>query len=274
MRRNDHDDATARTELHNLGQIAMLNQRGGRALSIVDLIEARTLSAEMAGLCRVLVEGGESFLTGAVPGGAGKTTLMAAILGFLPPGEAIITAEDERTVARVAAGKLAPPICLLAHEIGQGTWHAYIWGKVAQQFFSLRGPGRRKVSCLHADNPEQSREILLRCGVRPDDMAEIGFQMFIGAFGSFSPIRRVTEMHCRLGEELTMLYRWDTSRDSFEMLVDRGRVCEALARRHGGSAAECSARWDLYTEFLMGLQRAGVRDYEAVRARIVPASRA
>ena len=54
----------------NLAEISRLNQRGGRSPSIVELLEAATLSVEMAALCWVLVEGGDSFLTGAVPGGA------------------------------------------------------------------------------------------------------------------------------------------------------------------------------------------------------------
>jgi hypothetical protein len=35
-------------ERHNHQQIELLNQRGGRTLSIVDLIQAGTLSIEMA----------------------------------------------------------------------------------------------------------------------------------------------------------------------------------------------------------------------------------
>jgi len=72
-------------EEHNDRQIEMLNQRGGRTLSIVDLIAAGTIGPEMAACaCRAMHQGA-SLLTGARPGGAGKTTLMAAVLNFLPP---------------------------------------------------------------------------------------------------------------------------------------------------------------------------------------------
>ncbi len=42
---------------HNLRQIEQLNQRGGRTLSMVDLIEAGTLSVEMAAYAmRAMIE--------------------------------------------------------------------------------------------------------------------------------------------------------------------------------------------------------------------------
>ena len=67
-------------ERRNRQQIEQLNQRGGRTLSIVDLIQAGTLSVEMAACAMRAMHQGASLLTGARPGGAGKTTLMAAIL--------------------------------------------------------------------------------------------------------------------------------------------------------------------------------------------------
>jgi type IV secretory pathway ATPase VirB11/archaellum biosynthesis ATPase len=81
-------------ERHNHQQIERLNQRGGRTLSIVDLIQAGTLTVEMAACAMRAMHEGASLLTGARPGGAGKTTLMAAILNFLPPQVALITVDD------------------------------------------------------------------------------------------------------------------------------------------------------------------------------------
>ena len=71
-------------EQDNHRQIEQLNQRGGRMLSIVDLIQAGTISVEMAAYAMRAMEAGDSLLTAARPGGAGKTTLMAALLNFLP----------------------------------------------------------------------------------------------------------------------------------------------------------------------------------------------
>ena len=81
------------TERHNILQIEQLNQRGGRTLSIVDLIGAGTIDTEMAASACRAMDNGASILTGARPGGAGKTTLMAALLGFLPPDVPITTVD-------------------------------------------------------------------------------------------------------------------------------------------------------------------------------------
>ncbi len=69
-------------ERHNHRQIEQLNQRGGRTLSIVDLIQAGTINVEMAAYAMRAMAEGASLLTAARPGGAGKTALMAAILGL------------------------------------------------------------------------------------------------------------------------------------------------------------------------------------------------
>ena len=55
-------------EEHNHRQIEMLNQRGGRTLSIVDLLLAGTISVEMAAYAMRAMKRGASLLTGARPG--------------------------------------------------------------------------------------------------------------------------------------------------------------------------------------------------------------
>jgi len=116
-------------ERHNLAQIEALNQRGGRTLSIVDLMRAGTLTPEMAGYCLWRVAQGGSLLTGAVPGGAGKSTLLADLLGMLPPGERIVTTPDARSVEQARREAPAGPTCYLCHEFGSGGFYAYLWGE-------------------------------------------------------------------------------------------------------------------------------------------------
>ncbi|MHC4481692.1 MAG: hypothetical protein ACYS1C_12090, partial [Planctomycetota bacterium] len=147
-------------EEQNLAQIEMLNQRGGRTLSIIDLIDDGTITAQMAALCWLLVERGAGLLTGAVPGGAGKTTLMGGILAFLPPGERIVTVAEDDALRRAREMARSGPVTLLAHEIGAGHWYAYIWGRRAVEFFALGRLGVRCVSCLHADTPEETSAML------------------------------------------------------------------------------------------------------------------
>jgi len=105
-------------ERHNHRQIEQLNQRGGRTLTIVDLIRDGTLSVPMAACALRAIEQGASLLTAARPGGAGKTTLMASILHLLPPGVRIVTVDGPEALVdgslgagrALGAGLLTPPL--------------------------------------------------------------------------------------------------------------------------------------------------------------------
>jgi len=57
------------------------NQRGGRMLSLIDLLKDESVSLPMAGYLAAAMRGGASLLVGANPGGAGKTTVMCALAG-------------------------------------------------------------------------------------------------------------------------------------------------------------------------------------------------
>ena len=145
-------------EEHNLREIEGLSQRG-RTLSIVDLINANTLNVDMAAHSLYAIANGASFLTAARPGNAGKTTLMACLLTFLPPGIQIVTTSSPSVITeahRLMSGKKPEDFCLLAHEIGSGHWYGYLWGKYVGQLLNLMSDGCRVVSCIHADTlPEQ-----------------------------------------------------------------------------------------------------------------------
>jgi len=148
------------TERHNHQQIEQLNQRGGRTLSIVDLIQAGTISVEMTAYAMRAMETGASLLMAARPGSAGKTTLMAAILNFLPPEVPIVTIDSARVIRAGLGHPAAESACYLAHEIGSGDWYGYIWGRDVADFFSLIDGNRRIASCLHADTLEELTGIL------------------------------------------------------------------------------------------------------------------
>jgi len=188
-------------ERHNLAEVERLNQRGGRTLSITDLIDAGTVSSEMAALCWL---------------------------------------------------------------------YGYIWGRDAVDFFGLWRRGFRCVSCLHADDPEQTREMLAGLGVSKEDLHHVSLQLFVRVSGGWARLRRRADsLHCVLDGRLRPVYRWRESDDGFQRLVDREDVCEALASRHGRPREEFLSRWDSHQAFLEGLLREGVRTFEAVRRRVV-----
>jgi hypothetical protein len=151
------------------------NQRGGRMLSVVDLIEAGTLSTELAAWLLAQIRDGASFLVGAQPGGAGKTAIMGALLTMLPDTPTVYL-----TGGRGRWTRAEPGSCLVAYEISPASYEAYIWGEAVQKLTELGRNGARIVSNLHADTLEEARDqVVDDCGA-----GEEGFR----AFTLFIPI--------------------------------------------------------------------------------------
>ncbi len=245
------------TETHNLQQIEDLNQRGGRTLSIVDLIEANTVGLEMAAYLLWRVSRGASFLTAARPGGAGKTTLMACLLSFLPPGTRIVTVSDS-SVLQARPADPRNPLCYLAHEIGSGHYYGYIWGEEAARFFELAQEGHRLASCLHADTlPELTTILTGHLDVQAAALAQVDLVLFMHvASGCRRRAALVYEsvQKPRGEREHRLIYERDADSDTF-----------VSHERAGVDAKEIAAA----EEFLRRLRREGVREFAQVRREIV-----
>ncbi len=173
-------------------EIDRCNQRGGRFLSIMDLIEAGTLDLELAAYLGAAILKGSSFLVGSVPGGAGKTTVMGALLNFVPPGVELCAA-TEGIPGAILSNK-GPKRCLICHEIGQGPYFAYLWGEDVQDFFQLPSRGHMGATNLHADTIEEAREIICGgCGVPERDFSRWPLFLFLELEGSsfFKTKRRI-----------------------------------------------------------------------------------
>jgi len=67
-------------------------------LSIVDLIDAGTMTRDVAAYSLAAIGNGASFMVGALPGGAGKTTVMGALLNFVPREVRLVPADSISTV--------------------------------------------------------------------------------------------------------------------------------------------------------------------------------
>jgi hypothetical protein len=138
------------------------NQRGGRMLSLIDLIDAGSVDLPLAAYLAAAMHAGASLLVGARPGGAGKTAVMCALLNFLPD-RTVIRPVDHPSVLQAAWHDADPGgTCYLAHEIGAGHWYAYVSGSEARAFFRLASQGHIVASNLHADTLDETRDQLCR----------------------------------------------------------------------------------------------------------------
>jgi hypothetical protein len=173
------------------------NQRGGRMLSLIDLIDAGTVDLPLAAYLATTMRAGASLLVGARPGGAGKTAVMCALINFLPDDTTIRPAENAALLANASRVVRPGTACYLAHEIGRGSYYAYIWGREARLFFALAAQGHIVASNLHADTLEETRAQLCRDnGVDPTHLAAVTLKVYLRvepAGGTWNTCTRVMD---------------------------------------------------------------------------------
>jgi len=218
------------------------NQRGGRMLSVVDLIEAGTLTLGQAAWLVDRVRSGDSFLVGARPGGAGKTTIMSALLCHLPAGSRVLLTNPGTGWEKAHAGD-----CVVAYEIGSGPYDAYIWGRDVRLLTELGRCGVRIVSNLHADTLEQAKEqIVDQCGASEEGVR--AFQLFIPVEVSrkgFSVRRRVHTIWQVVDDAWTPVTREEAEQTAPPDVADFLRHCRAIGSR---TVEQVRSAWLAFTE--------------------------
>jgi hypothetical protein len=215
----------------------------------------------MAAFALCAIAGNASILTAARPSGAGKTTLMAAMLAFLPPGERL------RTVGSGASHvprRFTPrQECLLSHEIGSGPYFGYLWGVEARAFFAAAGRGARIATNLHADDMEDLRRELARpeLGVGDEDLRRVGVVAFMRVSRAAEGWRRrVSAFHAVHDGGHRLLWEWNPASDVFHW---RGDKKDPACYLPAGPVSLVEAG-----KFLCGLARGPEADYAEVRRQV------
>ena len=162
--------------------------------SIVELIGSGVLDAELAATVWLLVEAQVPIVVAAEAQHVGKTTLLTALLDFLPPTSRVVelAGEDETFdwlpqaselgwpgVARPAAAGSDPirpaTTVLLAHELSDHT-PAYTWGAAARVAVRAASIGYGLAATIHADSLDEVFDQLRRPPVRlaDDELSHLG----------------------------------------------------------------------------------------------------
>ncbi len=239
------------------------NQRGGRMLSVVDLIEADTLTLSQAAMLTARIEAGASVLIGASPGGAGKTAVMGALLTMLPPGEPVHVTHTGggfglggggggRVDARAGWRDGGPGECLVAYEISPASYEAYIWGGDLREFLERGLAGARLFANLHADTLDEARDQIVT-----DNAAT---RAEFNAFDIFVPIT----VAGGFGRRSRVVERIDY-RDGAGSSADAGSGPTGWS--HVGRSPTLSHRAGEIAQLLEDLVDEGVRRIEDVRRR-------
>jgi hypothetical protein len=130
-------------------------------LSVFDLLESKTLDLDLAAYLLARISRGASFMVGSVPGGAGKTTVMCALLNFVPVDVPLVAATPQE-VYKVSKAPTSPRACYICHEIGSGSYFAYLWSDALKAYCGLSENGHILATNLHADDLEEAREQVCR----------------------------------------------------------------------------------------------------------------
>lgn len=284
------------TQDHIVREINALNQRMGRMLSITDLLAAGTVDLQVASYLMRAMREGASLLACAGPGGTGKTTLMGALLCFLPAHAVIKVVEQPQPLSWYEQqSDPEAPVWFLCHELGPGPWYSYLWGEGAQTFLSMPNEPRFCATTVHADNLGELRRLLQgkEIGLSLQDFAELDLILFIRAIrgrGTSRWQRRVTEICLGTGDPQQThqsICRWDSHTDQFiwqseeiksPAIGSSGTTAASRSwlssfRSEPGKkvseAAHIPAGLQPYYEFLRNLQEKRVIALEEVRREVL-----
>jgi len=212
----------------NLSAIRRLNQRGGRFLTVVDLLEAGTLDEKLLKFFLKRLWRGESFLGAAGPSGTGKTTLMGALLNLIPPGTEILTAERGSPLQDSKSGH--SPL-YLAHELNDAPYYGYIWGNEAARFLKT-ARDRQIAATLHAESLEGVRKKLTRrpVGLPEEEFSRIDLVVTMKMETRDSRrIRRIDRVHASSAGSHRAIFRQHPKRDEYVRLEKPQSEDESIA---------------------------------------------
>jgi hypothetical protein len=260
-----------------------------RDRSIITLIREGTLDTELAATLWLLVEARVPVIVAADAGRAGKSTLLDALLAFLPAGVRVVRlAGEEETfdwlpqaselgwpsrAPSPAADPTSDPIrasttVIYAAELSDHL-PIYTWGKAAQVAIRAASVGYGLAATIHADSLDEVFETLRRWPVRvsDDELSHLGVVLVmrrledgrrrVVAAHYVRPVARDVHGHLqRLGP--AVLATWDDAEDAFEHFG--WGVTPELARRIDQRAGDFEVEVDRRREHLDGLVANGLDD--------------
>ena len=273
--------------------------------SIVELIRAGTLDAELAATLWVLIEGRVPVMVAARDRQVGKSTLLGTLLDFLPSGVRTIELEGAmetfdwlpqapelgwrspprgEALGRRVLGRSAahtPPIrpdntVLLIPELSDHL-PSYTWGAEARIAIRAVSIGYGLAATIHADSLDEVFEELRRPPVSlgDDELSRLGLVLILRRVGDglrrvvaahyVRPISRDEHGHVQRLGP-TVLATWDRDHDRFEHFG--WGITPELALLVDRRAGDFELEIDRRRDYLAGLAEAGIADVEAVRAAI------
>ena len=261
--------------------------------SIVELIRAGTIDADLAATIWLLVEGRVPIVVAGQAQGLGKTTLLRALLDFLPTDHRVVELRgiDETFEWLPQASELGWPgvpvapdghpvrpenTVLLATELSDHT-PAYTWGEAARLVVRAAALGYGLAATIHGDSLDDVLDSLRSrpVSLTDDELSRLGVVLILRRVSGdrrrvvaahyLRPVARDVHGHVqRLGP--AVLATWDPARDVFEQFG--WGVTPELAIRVGRRAGDFEPEWSARRSMLTELAAHGITDVDAVQHAI------
>jgi len=262
--------------------------------SIVALIRDGTLDSELAATIWLLLEGRVPVVVAAEAQAVGKSTLLGALLAFLPAETRLMELAGETETFHwlpqaselgwpgvAAPGSDGDPVrpdttVLLVSELSDRL-PAHTWGLAARVAVRATSIGYGLATTIHAESLDEVFEALRRPPVRlaDDELSHLGVVLIlrqgedgrrrVAAAHYVRPVARDMHGHVqRLGP--AVLATWDPATDGFEHFG--WGITPELARRIGRRAGDFEIETDRRRHYLSGLVETGPAGPDAVLAAI------
>lgn len=241
-------------------------------LSITEILRAGTMPPRVAAILWLAMERGRSIILAADPPGAGKTTILTALLTFAPPDAAVYFTRGWGEQFRLPPPNGDAPIYIMINEISDHL-PVYSWGPYVQRAFELMADGYSLASTMHADTVEGViAQLTEECDVPERLIGHLDFvvPIHVGASGG-RRIRRVSEIAVLepLGPTFDRhsVARWRPADDAYDVLTTPAEV-NAAARRLGMADDEFVRELQRRERFIEDLLRDDITEIDAVQARV------
>jgi hypothetical protein len=242
-------------------------------LSITQILRAKTMSPRVAALLWLVMERGRSLVLAADPPGAGKTTILTALLAFARPDASLyFTRGWGETFTLPPIAPEDPPIVLMVNEISDHL-PVYSWGPYVLRAFELMAEGYTLLSTMHADTVDGVIEQLREDNDVPEPLiGQLAFvvPIYVGA-NLGQRVRRVSEVAVLEplgpGYDRHAVARWDADADTWDAFTTPAQI-NAAARRLGMEEDEFLDALGKREQFLESLLADGVTEMEDVQRRV------
>jgi len=241
-------------------------------LSITEIMRSGTMTPRIAAILGLAVERGASMVLAANPPGAGKTTILTALLAFARPDASVYFTRGWGETFRLPPREGDAPTVILINEISDHL-PVYSWGPYVQRTFELMAGGYSMMSTMHADTVDGVIEQLVEENDVPQRLVgHLSFvvPLYVGTVDG-RRLRRVNEITVLEplgpGYDRCTIARWDAGSDTFGALQTPAEI-NAAARRLSMTDEEFLDALRAREDLLAGLVRDGITEIDDVQRRI------